>query len=554
VSLTNLLDNHLSTKTKTMVLVLALFIIMATLFSILRYLDVKAAIEKSRQDYTTQIHNIYHTSLVRIGEFYTNRGHANLDSYGIKEALSRKDGMKLKELSLQRWNVLKEENPFLVTMRFYDTFGNIVTTIGTSLHHQLVDPNIMRQEPFFDFLFSKEESTYHVVVPAHENNTHIGYLEFAILSDYFLYEIEEFSGLKGYVLSPFKTTVFDDKHLKNLSLTHGDISHSQGKTFITHAIQLISHTKLCDSQLLFFQDISDQQEKLLHAIYEAFFLSLGLLSVIIIALHYGFEVLIRRLEESETSLRFLNHTLEERVSQEIAKRYKNEQMLMHQSRLASMGEMIGNIAHQWRQPLTELGATLVNLSFLHDLGKLTTQNLNERLSKAEALILYMSKTIDDFRNFFASDTQEELFCAYEAIQKALMLIESALKNNHITLHVEAQHSCLIKGYPSQFAQAILNIIGNAKDILLERAIQNPTITITLTCKEEETLIRISDNGGGISITPIEKIFEPYVSTKHATSGTGIGLYMSKTIIEKNSKGSLRAYNSNEGAVFEILFA
>jgi len=554
VSFPSLLHHSLSTKTKTMFLVLGLFIAMATLFSVLRYMDVKAAIEKSRQDYTSQIHNIYHTALVRIGEFYTNRGYANLDSYGIKEALYHKDSTKLRELSQQRWNILKQENPFLLDMRFYDTSGESIVAIENKGKNTLISKKHFPLSVTFDFLFRNNESTYHITIPAYHNNQAIGTLEFTILSDYFLHEIEQFSGLKGYILSPFSPLLIDDAKLKKLSTTHGDISHSGAKTYITHAIHMQSSILQCTSQLLFFQDISDQQEKLLNAIYEAFFLSLGMLSIIIIALHYGFEVLIKRLEESESSLRHLNHTLEERVNQEIQKRYENEQMLLHQSRLASMGEMIGNIAHQWRQPLTELSATLVHLSFLHDLGSLNTQTMQASLGKAETLILHMSKTIDDFRNFFASDHEEELFCAYEAIQKAVMLIDSALKNNHITLHLETTNSCLILGYPRQFAQVILNIIGNAKDILLERQIKEPTITITLTCKDNTTCICIADNGGGISVDPIEKIFEPYVSTKHAISGTGIGLYMSKTIIEKNSKGSLRAYNNKEGAVFEILFS
>lgn len=541
-----------STKTKTMVLVLALFILMATLFSALRYSDVKASIEKSRQDYTLQIHNIYHTSLVRIGEFYNNRGLANLDSYGIKEALSHKDAQTLRELSIFRWNVLKQENPFLLGMRFYDDSFSPIVTLGKDSSNRLI-PSKERSKHFvFDFVFSKEASSYHIIIPAYEQEKIIGYIEFILLSDYFLNEVEEFSGLKGYVQSPFNKTIHEDEILKHVSFQHGEISYYHNHTYITHAINLQSDAQQCSSNLLFFQDISDQQEKLLNAVYEVFFLSLGLLSVMIIALHYGFEVLIKKLETSESSLRHLNHTLEERVGFEIQKRFENEQMLMHQSRLASMGEMIGNIAHQWRQPLTELGATLVNIGFLWDVKKLNNETFNERLHQAETLIAYMSKTIDDFRNFFATDAQEETFCINDAIHKTLMLLESSLKNHHITLNIDEPVLCSATGFPNQFSQALLNILGNAKDILIERNIANPCIWITLTCKEGKTLIKIEDNGGGITLKPIEKIFEPYVSTKHATSGTGIGLYMTKTIIEKNAKGTLRAYNSSIGAVFEIV--
>lgn len=540
-----------STKTKTMVLVLSLFISMAALFSTLRYMDVKASIEKSRQDFTLQIHNIYHTALMRIGEFYTNRAHANVDSYGVKEALRTKNASRIIELSLLRWNVLKQENPFLINVTFYDASFSPIAILGqkslNALSSSIIDP----KNPVMDFIFSEQESSYHIVIPVHEGNTLIGYIEFTLLIDYFLNEVEEFSGLKGYLLSSSQPFKGDETLPLHVSFNHGDISYGEHQTFITHAINLKSTTQDSISKLLFFQDISDQQQKLLDAIYEAFSLSIGLLSIMIIALHYGFDVLIKRLEHSEASLRHLNHTLEERVQHEIQKRLENEQMLMHQSRLASMGEMIGNIAHQWRQPLTELGATLVNIGCLWDTQKLTPQTFNDRLLRSESLIAYMSKTIDDFRNFFASDTQEERFCINEAVHKTLMLLDASLTNHHITLSIDEPTQCFTTGFPNQFSQALLNILGNAKDILIERRIANPCIVIELTCKEEKTLIRIADNGGGITLQPIEKIFEPYISTKHATSGTGIGLYMTKTIIEKNAKGTLRAYNNDVGAVFEI---
>lgn len=551
MSLRNILTQKPSAKTKTMVLVLSLFIIMATLFSTLRYMDVKASIEKSRQDFTLQIHNIYHTTLVRSGEFYTNRAHANVSSYGVKKALQEKNASRILELSLERWNVLKQENPFLTSVAFYDVSFVPIVTLGEKLRNTLSTSIINAKNPVVDFIFSEKESSYHIVVPVHEDETLIGYIEFTLLIDYFLNEVEEFSGLKGYVLSSSHPFNSDNPLLLHVSFNHGDISHSSNQTFITHAINLKSTTQDVLSKLLFFQNITHQQQKLLDAIYEAFSLSIGLLSIIIIVLHYGFEVLIKRLEHSEASLRYLNHTLEERVQREIQKRLENEQMLMHQSRLASMGEMIGNIAHQWRQPLTELGATLVNIGFLWDIQKLTPTTFNDRLSRAEALIAYMSKTIDDFRNFFASDTHKESFCINEAVHKALMLLESSLKNHHITLRINEDDVCTTTGFPNQFSQALLNILGNAKDILIERRIADPCICIELTCKEGKNIITISDNGGGITLNPIEKIFEPYVSTKHATSGTGIGLYMTKTIIEKNAKGTLRAYNSDTGAVFEI---
>ncbi|MEZ7935176.1 MAG: ATP-binding protein [Sulfurospirillum sp.] len=541
-----------STKTKTMIFVLMLFLAMATIFGWMRYVDVRDGIEKSRKDYAAQIHSIYAMTLKRTSAFYLNRAYANLDSYGIKEALEQKNVAQLTGLSSFRWNVLKQENPYLLGIRFYDQNLSLLAYLGKEPKKEEIAQNgEVPKEPKVGFFFSKHYAAYHIMVPVFVNEKIIGMLEFAIAPEFFLNEVEEFSNLKGYILFKGEEFMPSDEALLGISLHDGEISQNKKSTYITHAIKLEGLLGDDLAELFFFQDISDQQQKLLDAVYEAFFVALSMMAVLLIILNYGFNVLILRLEESEASLKELNHTLEFRVNEEIARRMENEQILMHQSRLASMGEMIGNIAHQWRQPLSELGATLMNLQILWEKQKLTSAVFEDRIKRSEGLIAYMSKTIDDFRNFFASDNKKERYCVNDAIRKSLELIEPALKNHHIVLEFHEEGEYEIEGYPSQFAQAILNIISNAKDILLERGIHAPKIEITLKCKEGKTLIQIADNGGGITLEPIEKIFEPYVSTKHAKSGTGIGLYMSKSIIEKNANGVLSAYNSDIGAVFEI---
>ncbi|WNY99588.1 ATP-binding protein [Sulfurospirillum sp. 'SP'] len=541
-----------STKTKTMIFVLMLFLAMATIFGWMRYVDVRDGIEKSRKDYAAQIHSIYAMTLKRTSAFYLNRAYANLDSYGIKEALEQKNVAQLTGLSSFRWNVLKQENPYLLGIRFYDETLSLLAYLGKEPKKEEIAQNgEVPKESKVGFFFSKHYAAYHIMVPVFVNEKIIGMLEFAIAPEFFLNEVEEFSNLKGYILFKGEEFMPSDEALLGISLHDGEISQNKKSTYITHAIKLEGLLGDDLAELFFFQDISDQQQKLLDAVYEAFFVALSMMAVLLIILNYGFNVLILRLEESEASLKELNHTLEFRVNEEIARRMENEQILMHQSRLASMGEMIGNIAHQWRQPLSELGATLMNLQILWEKQKLTSAVFEDRIKRSEGLIAYMSKTIDDFRNFFASDNKKERYCVNDAIRKSLELIEPALKNHHIVLEFHEEGEYEIEGYPSQFAQAILNIISNAKDILLERGIHAPKIEITLKCKEGKTLIQIADNGGGITLEPIEKIFEPYVSTKHAKSGTGIGLYMSKSIIEKNANGVLSAYNSDIGAVFEI---
>jgi len=159
LSLLNKIHNlPISIKTKTMVLVLALFILMSSLFSVLRYLDVKEAIEKSRKDFKEQIFNIHNTTLNRIEKFYVNRAHANIESYGIKESLQQGKTKELKELSLFRWNVLKQENPFLINMRFYNQKKEKLVTLGEENENSLIDFQKEIQQPIFDFVFNSKNT------------------------------------------------------------------------------------------------------------------------------------------------------------------------------------------------------------------------------------------------------------------------------------------------------------------------------------------------------------------------------------------------------------
>lgn len=237
------------------------------------------------------------------------------------------------------------------------------------------------------------------------------------------------------------------------------------------------------------------------------------------------------------------------ANEEVAQ--EKEKMLVHQSKLASMGEMIGNIAHQWRQPLTHLSTILISLELYFERGKLSKEKLASKIQEANGQIAYMSNTIDDFRNFFASGKEKTTFSIQNCMEKVLSLMHSSFKHNNIEYTLTVNEDSSIFGYENEISQVILNILSNAKDALLQRKIAKPLIQIKISKENDRTLIDIEDNAGGIQVEPIEKVFEPYFSTKHASSGTGIGLYMSKTIIEKNSHGKLCVKNSESGAIFSI---
>ncbi|QCT94370.1 HAMP domain-containing histidine kinase [Caminibacter mediatlanticus TB-2] len=239
--------------------------------------------------------------------------------------------------------------------------------------------------------------------------------------------------------------------------------------------------------------------------------------------------------------------LDKRVKKEIEKRRKKEEILAHQSKLAALGEMLGNIAHQWRHPLTRLSLLIQNLEMAYKMNKLDENRFNNFKENAIYQINYMSQTIDDFTNFFKKDTKKIEFCPKDIINDALKLLEARIKQNGVEIVLDIKKIEPIYGYKTEFSQVILNIINNAIDVLKERNIENKKIFIRINGKK----IEIEDNAGGIPENIKDKIFEPYFTTKFQSQGTGIGLYMSKVIITEHFNGKLYAYNSQNGAVFVI---
>ena len=243
--------------------------------------------------------------------------------------------------------------------------------------------------------------------------------------------------------------------------------------------------------------------------------------------------------------------LETRVKEEIEKRRKQEMMLMHQSRLAGMGEMIGNIAHQWRQPLNTLSLVLVDMKNRYIFQTLDDDYMDEATERANILIQKMSSTIDDFSNFFQPDKERKLFGLSDLIKESRQLIEALFKHHKIDVKEELEEGIIIDGYKNELSQVIINILNNAKDALVEGRVASPAITIKSYVKDNDACIRITDNAGGIPQHAMEKIFDPYYTTKEQGKGTGIGLYMSKIIIVKHMKGDISAANTSGGAEFTI---
>lgn len=256
-------------------------------------------------------------------------------------------------------------------------------------------------------------------------------------------------------------------------------------------------------------------------------------------------------KRKELLLSELNKNLKEKVSKAIIEVKNKDRAMLHQSRLARMGVMLSLIAHQWRQPLTKISAILMQLETAIKFSKADDKLALETINQSNQLLFYMSNTIDDFRNFFKPDKKKVDFYVNDSINEAISLVQASINNFNIILKQDMQENPMIHGYKREFAQVILNLITNAKDILHQREIKNPIITVCVTIVNKEIIITVSDNARGIKDEIIDLIFEPYFTTKESSKGTGLGLYMSKMIIEKNMDGELSVKNDNLGAVFTI---
>jgi len=257
------------------------------------------------------------------------------------------------------------------------------------------------------------------------------------------------------------------------------------------------------------------------------------------------------INESKIKLEKLNSKLVSTVLEEVKKNREKDRIMMVQSKQAAMGEMIGNIAHQWRQPLNDIGLYVQNLQDKYEYKELTEESLTEIVNHTMDKLEYMSQTIDDFRNFFRSDKEKVQFLISDSIKKTIHLTEASFKNNKIDIELNLQENISFNGYPNEFSQALLNILNNAKDELTVSNIKNPCVKISLTKSEEIITIKISNNGSEIPNNIIDRIFNPYFTTKPMQTGTGLGLYISKTIIEHNMDGKLYAQNTNNSAEFVI---
>jgi len=242
--------------------------------------------------------------------------------------------------------------------------------------------------------------------------------------------------------------------------------------------------------------------------------------------------------------------LKELVAKELAKNERKRRILIQQNKMAAMGEMIGAIAHQWRQPLNNISLIL---HFIRDNvhnPQFVAEKMDDYVNRAKSQIEYMSNTIDDFRDFYRPSKEKAPFCVVEAIEATLTIMSTQIEKNDIEVTISGE-PMEVNGYENEFKQAILNILSNAKDAIVSKKAQKGKFQGKIDITIAEDTIRIYNNGGFADAEVLERMFEPYFTTKFEDKGTGIGLYMTKMIIENSMNGEISAHNIDEGVVFII---
>lgn len=284
-----------------------------------------------------------------------------------------------------------------------------------------------------------------------------------------------------------------------------------------------------------------------HFDYTRFFQLLVVALIIILILIYS-NIKQRRLHEEITQL---NDTLVERVNSEVEKNKQQQLLVLRQNRLAQMGEMISMIAHQWRQPLNSLAILNSTIILQHTKEKLDQKAMEEFKVNSKKQIKQMSETIDDFKNFFKPQKEKVKFCINDIVVHTLDILKPILQQTKIEVIVKEEDQYYLNSYKNELGQVILNILNNAKDALIEQNVSDKKIEISLFQKNQSIYITIADNAGGIDSNIIDNIFDPYFSTKDEKNGTGLGLYMSKMIIEDHMNGLLDVHNKDNGVVFTL---
>lgn len=444
-----------------------------------------------------------------------------------------------------------------------DKKNDSLVNIREDLREMLTHPKIMSTISVGIF-----DMTFKSMVPLFKDNVFIGVVEVIthfnsitkhLQNDGIMPVILVNKKYKSQFVKPLTNLFIDDYYVANLDIPQeifDFVRMQKAETFWNKSNYMIKHPyyisfhKELESQgdtmatFLLFQKLDSVKSSQIDSfknLSQLIIVAIFSISIIVILFFYFY---LKRKEEAKTHqiLQQYNEELEEKIKFEIENNRKKDMLLANQSKLVALGEMLGNIAHQWRQPLSAISTATSGLQIKYEYDMLSKEEFLELTQGIVNNTKYLSDTIEDFRDFFKKDKEKDKFNVALVIKNSYNIIKALYNINTIKIEFVLDETIEYYGFKTELSQVFLNLFNNAKDALLQNNILKKIVYIKLYSKKDFIFIEFHDNAGGVKEEINSKIFDPYFTTKHQTQGTGIGLFMSNEIITKHFKGEI--YNEN----------
>ena len=574
-------------KNITLMFIISMVLGFATVILYFAMKDKKENINKQIELKKTQLDLTFTKKVFELQNKYNSKLEEFISDENILDAFASRNREKLDKLTQIKFDKLIKDEPNFELIcfglpdmtAFYRAhspkkFGDDISKV-----HGVLEANKLKKR-VSGFLIAKLGLFYRVTFPVFKDGKHIGVIAFGINLNYVndfiqktfntesaiivntkqLKQSKWFNMLEEGSIGNYTIISSNGELINQLSQSKHNIDaqnvkiEDENKIFsIINDIEIFGIKNRPIAKVILFQNITNETE-----IYEKYLYTfISVLVILIIILSYAlimtFNKFLSTIVTINDDLKDLNSHLEQRIDEEVQRNREKEQQLFEQSKRAQLGEMIGNIAHQWRQPLSVISTAASGMELQKELNALSDDEFNYNIKRIMDTTQYLSKIIDEFRDFISSNDEVSDFILQDMMDKTLRINEATLRSNHINLIKRYKETPIkIHSIAGEISQVILNIINNAKDILIERKIENKEIIISVTTnRNNNAIILIEDNAGGIEEDVLPRIFDPYFTTKHQSQGKGIGLYMCNTIVVQHLKGEIIASNGTKGALFSI---
>lgn len=528
-----------------------------------------------QQDRLKHLETIYHKQMHKNIEFITKhykKSYMDLlkrlvDLGHIEKTLQSQDREKLYKYLKPKWEILKKQDKNLKILHIHLKDGTSFLRMhnpkiyGDQLQNirPLIKKIHKEHIPLSGYETGKYGTTYRVLLPIfNKKREYLGAIEVGLHPNFLLEAAYEINGHDGFVFikedflnkkNKKKCFEIDGYHIrstikpqmqKKLKYLTPELLKNcsnivkNDKEYKTHIFVLKNIENKPKVKILLFQDMSNKYSK-----KYVFYLMFTIIILVILMIF-----IVKRVKKYQNSMIKIH-------KQQLLELKNKDKILLAQSKHAAMGEMISMIAHQWRQPISAISMEANNILADIELEIFEQKQAKECAKGVIKQTQELSKTIDDFRNFFKPQKEKEELYIKDIINNTLEVIGKSIYNSNIKISINLNSNKKIQTYPRELMQVLLNLLKNAKEIILEKHIPNGTITINVKDIQDNIHIEVCDNAGGIKKEIIKKIFDPYFTTKDKDIGTGLGLYMSKIIIQKHLNGNISAHNKAHGACFEI---